>query len=96
MTPDEFLKMARKYRITGRGIAPSIRKTMAEVLGELAAVSALAYAGDAGDDNLAGFVARLDELLGESARVVLGSIMEQVEKERKERSSASEKSKRAG
>jgi hypothetical protein len=52
-----------------------IRTAMTTILGEMPAVAALAYTGDAEDGDLIGFVKRAEELFGNNAPILLNNIV---------------------
>jgi hypothetical protein len=52
----------------------AIRTALRSFLGELPAIVALSYSGDASDGDLDGFVKRTEELFGPKAPTILGSI----------------------
>ena len=52
-----------------------IRTALTKILGELPAMTTLAYTGDAADGDLVGFAQRTQELFGASAPTVLNNIV---------------------
>lgn len=68
-----------------RSILPAVIKTaLTDVLGELPAIVILTYTGDASDGDVAGFVRRMQELLGSSASIMLGNIASSAAKRARE------------
>jgi len=57
------------------GYLPVLIKTsLTDLLGEVPATVVLSYTGDTSDGNIEGFVRRMQELLGTSASITLGTI----------------------
>ena len=54
-----------------------VRQSLVDMLGELPAITTIAYAGDGGD-NFGGFAGRLLELYGPSCTRIFGFILERV------------------
>jgi hypothetical protein len=75
MSAQQFVTVMEKVRATNNeNLQDAIRMALMNFLGELPAIVALAYSGDASDGDLDGFVKRTEELFGPKAPIILGFI----------------------
>ena len=74
MNEQDFVQTMASLKGEGGDLKTTIRAALTAVLGELPAIVALSYTGDAEDGDLESFVRRTEELFGVSAPTVLTSI----------------------
>lgn len=70
----EFLSEMHKKRLSPESTGEVIRSTLADVLGEDAAIAALSYTGD-GNGDIEGFARRVKELFGDAATGIFQKII---------------------
>jgi hypothetical protein len=75
LNEQEFVQTMKGMKCDPLELQTSIRTALIKSLGELPAMAALAYTGDAEDGDLVGFAQRTQELFGPNASVLLGSIV---------------------
>jgi hypothetical protein len=75
LNEQEFVRTMKGIRCDPLELQTSIRTALVRSLGELPAMAALAYTGDAEDGDLVGFAQRTQELFGPNASVLLSNIV---------------------
>lgn len=91
MSAKQFVTAMKSVKTTNNeNLQETIRTALMNFLGELPAIVALSYSGDASDGDLDGFVRRTEELFGPKAPIILGFIATWAE----ERASVSKSKKR--
>jgi hypothetical protein len=70
----EFVREMQPLRNDLADLQSRIRSAMTKILGELGAISALSYTGDASDGDLAAFARRVTELFGLGASKILSEL----------------------
>ncbi len=74
----EFVRELQPLRNDPVSLPSKIRSAMTNILGELGALSALSYTGDASDGDLTAFATRVRELFGLGASKILSELVSSI------------------
>lgn len=81
-TPQAFANRMNSEGAVNGDMPRIVRQTLIDTLGELPAVAAITYTGDAADGDLMGFGTRIVELFGTGSEMVFDNIVEAYSKKK--------------